>query len=253
MWVVTAPAAGMVVLGWLGPQCAPATERTAAVAPAPVTRSAPPADAGAPPPLQNIFPANPWNERRFDKFRKVEAVDPEWAPQVERQLRAALETDPPRAHVMHVECRSDTCVVGLAAWQSPGVDWPPWPDIRWSGNSGGKIEPRPDGWSELVLVLHRHARDQPSASPRVTAFASPAEDPDCQTALVDARAHARPRDPACRYVTGFAHNTLCFALSQQACACACGRAGLGPGCRLAGHVLWCSIPPERRRSVFYEY
>jgi hypothetical protein len=242
----------LAIIGALGAGCAPVSDRPAPVRPAPESSSKPRAST-QPPPWHDVFPANPWNARRFEKFARLEPIDQEWAPIVTRQIRVALEAQSsPHARVMHVECRAETCAIGLVAWQSPHVAWPPWPDIPWSGNSGGTIEPRPDGWSELVFVLHRNARDQPSANPRVPSFARPEQDPDCRTARLDARPHASPPDPACRYVAGFAHNTLCFDLARQACACSCGRSGANPACLLGGRRLRCSLPHDPRRSVFFE-
>jgi hypothetical protein len=188
-----------------------------------------PAEAAAiPPPLKGSYPTNSTNRQRFERFRAVEKVDDDWAPQTEKGLRARLrDYDADERRLMLIECRTETCVVGLVAWLPGGPNQaPPWPDIEWAGAAAGRLELRPDRWSELVYVLKRHPSDYPNAvgGSRVQSLASPSANPSCAGFLPGVLKKAKE----CGGLIRSPVRQLCFDTTDSACACACSMIGVDP-------------------------
>jgi hypothetical protein len=225
-WILVASALASFAL-----HCAPES-RTSHDAAEPSTRQQGTLPDAAPrerPPLVDAFPTNAWNQRHFQKFRHVEAVDPDWAPRIEEALREKLRGwDAPDRKLMLVECRSQTCAIGLVAWRpgNPAGVSPPWPKLEWAGAKGARVEVRPDGWLEQVRVLRRHPLDQPRLldGTRVDSLASPASNPACTGSLPG----VGQRENECRALLRDVVESLCFDSSKHACACVCSMLGVDP-------------------------
>lgn len=247
---------GSVTVVALGIRCAPhggASPGTGPPAASTEATASPSAVAIKPAPLTESFPTNPWNQQRFERFRRLEKVDADWAAPAEEGLRAALlNYDSTDRRVMRVECRQETCVIGFVAWLSGKADQTvPWPDVQWAGSAGGRAEPRDDGWKEAVYVLKRHVRDYPDSVPRVPSLAKPASDPAC----TGVRENVGRLDQECRSWIGFASTTACFDDSHKACECACSKIGVEPaGCLIAarGRQVRCSLKGTKLNSIFFD-
>jgi hypothetical protein len=187
-------------------------------------KETPPPSEPAPPEPASEFPVSDKVRQLLEKFN-TEQRDEDWAVETESVLRERFKTfNRVNRKLMLLECRSYSCVVGYIRFDPAKR-----PRISWSGLQKQEMGARPDGWSEVVELLFRHAHDHEGVGEqRVRSF----DPPQCPGGRPYSRASS---SSSCVYVTGRAEeNGLCFHDWQSACRCACGQTG-GSTCGEVGN------------------